>query len=332
MITILYTFDSNNEQFDFFKLSFFSLITNNSKNNINVYIINDCHKTMVKTKDYVRKINHKQIEVNYLIITDLIDNKKILSNDARFYWYFFPYVYNGNKFVLLDNDTIVDSDLNKTLNKEFRKLNNKVMLGKRDNWRGSSYRREFLSDCFFKEQKKFVRNPKYVNNGILLVNNVLWKKNIKTLGEMVSHVTNYIDGWFYYFDSKNFQISFIPEQELSYTLFRAKNLISNKLTGDLHWSIYGNYKKIVTRKQPKIIHYFIWNGHEKTSYFEWFNDSVTDAEFKDIIHKSLIHAKENQIKKKSLRFNERAMNIMINNVFEKQRSYKKAINNKLGNF
>lgn len=310
---ILYSLNDNKEQFQMLKLSLLSLFEHNK--NISVTILVDSFETKKKVKNFCSK-HLPQKDIQIIEISNLTVNKQVLEKDARFYWYFYPYLIKKDFFILLDNDTIINGNINEKVEKEIISSINTgmVLTGAKDFWWGSSYRKEYIEKYLLNEETRELFENRYINNAVVLVNVNNWKKILPESSVLERELCKYIDEWEGNFIPQG--IAFIPEQEFSSKMFLLKGKTSTSLDPSLHWNMYRPYDYILKEKEsPLITHYFAWLGHNKFNFEKYINNNSDIEKFEIEINNLVLESRNHKIKEHSDDFNEKALFLIKNNTF-----------------
>jgi len=141
-----------------------SLLVNNKKLKMNIYIIGNG----IKEKNFYRlkkMCDSYDVNLKQFIVNDKIFDKFITTyhfTKAIYYRLLIPHFIEDNKVLYLDSDVIVNDSIEKLFEIN---LTNNYIAG--------------VINPGFNRQKEFMMNlnAKYFNSGVMLINNYLWKKD-----------------------------------------------------------------------------------------------------------------------------------------------------------
>lgn len=172
-IKIIYAFD-NELQFDLAKKSIQSSTRRNSCDDISfVLMFNqdvDCDKVngFIKT---LPKYDFEKVEFDAKFMGGIFRHMP-----GMFFWLFAPFRVDGDRFLQIDNDTLINTSIIELFHKYESELENNLIIGAKTNIRHNSKVKEKLETLNLKSNKLNYSN--YVNYGVLLFNAKLYREMI----------------------------------------------------------------------------------------------------------------------------------------------------------
>lgn len=197
------------------------------------------------------------------------------SKPGMLYWAFAPILFEGDKFIQIDNDTIINTSIDAILSEVKNKWADNAIFGARTNILFNSKIKRSLKQI---HGKKNVNNlSRYINYGVVLINAENFRKIFKNESELIGYVR----------DKGEIARDFLlaeTDQEIFFDKFKDKTgIISNKYNARIHRKKDFNWKEWNSEDSSYILHYNLYiEGKRKFNFNSFltsdkdFNEKVKD--------------------------------------------------------
>lgn len=278
-VKIIYAFD-NKVQFELASKSILSAVRSNSPEEISfIFLHNNC----ISESDI--KIAHKiasGYEIESISFDENFANGIFRRAPGMFYWLFAPFYFEGERFLQIDNDTLVKTSIQSIFKEYSEKFEKNYILGAKTNISHNFEIKNKLKKLNLNSRKLTFK--KYVNYGVLLFNAKLYREEMnekelieylemKTILANQSAIESADQEWMFEFFSK--KTGFISDK-YNARIHRRSNLHEAISRDDfiLHYNFYYNDGN---RRRKFDFHDFIYNkelsfGEKENSLVEIFNN------------------------------------------------------------
>lgn len=254
---VVYSFD-NNEQLRFFLQSVKSI---SNKDDIKLNIFFNQVNFDFDIYEYLQKeLNLIGYDEDAFDLLEL-KGKETIFKEAKFNWMLFPFFESDvDEFLILDNDTIINVDINKIFS-SIRSIKDKLIYGVRvkgfkKNKHKSEMRNHFQTPKFFSKH-----SGKYINFGVAVVNSRKFRDNFESEESFIDFFEKRMNE----FESNGF---FKSDQDFLWTLYGDQ---FGSLKSKFNIRLHNNFKI----GSEWILHYNLWNDSLKVKFdFNTFFDEL----------------------------------------------------------
>lgn len=269
MIKVIYAADTK-QQFDLLVRSLETLTFCNEPNKVSLILL--FHS---RIKEYVSELVDSYKKRGFKVETKEFSEEEShnlsQSKPGMLYWVFAPVLFKGDKFIQIDNDTIINTSIDAIFFEVKNKWSDNAIFGAKTNILFNLKIRRNLNQIHGKKNVSNLTN--YINYGVVLINAENFRKIFKNESELIGYIR----------DKGNIARDFLlaeTDQEIFFDKFKNKTgIISNKYNARIHRKRDFNWKEWNSEDNSYILHYNLYiEGKRK---FNFNNFLTSDKDFNE---------------------------------------------------
>lgn len=301
-IKLIYAFDCE-KQFEFAKISIKTVIKSNIPEDIKFIICVDTEFFEQNKTQIESFFNNTNFEYKIFTFESNDGFNNLKYSPGMFFWLYVPLlITNKKKFMQIDNDTLINTNIKTLYDHYEQKMNSKSILGSTVIVFNNKATKEKLTKIHGK--KYFFSLRKYINYGVVLINGDNYRKIFKTTNELDAYIEEKTNKAYKY------KIQDADQEWMFEAFHKTTGFISKRYNARIHnWRSTNWYLK----SNDLILHYNLYNKNGKFRFLEYSQLANSDDRLNMLInfYESKVGKKSG---KKKHKYFERVDNFIIKNI------------------